>query len=41
MALLIVIPFAIVEELIVDHPSFWLKLCRACGIKITSRAEVM
>lgn len=34
VALAFVIPFAIVEELIVDHPNFWLKLCRACGIKI-------
>lgn len=35
LALIFVVPFAIVEELIVDHPAFWLKLCRICGIKVT------
>jgi len=33
LALLFVVPFAIVEEIIVDHPEFWARLCRACGIK--------
>lgn len=41
MALIFVIPFAIVEELIVDHPSFWLKVCKACGIKVDARSEVV
>jgi len=36
LALIFVIPFAIIEELIVDHPTFWLRLCRACGIRIKS-----
>lgn len=32
LTLAIVIPFAIIEELIVDHPSFWSKFCKICGI---------
>ncbi len=32
-AIVIVIPFAILEELIVDHPNFWHKFCKICGIK--------
>lgn len=31
-AIVIVIPFAIIEELVVDHPDFWRKLCKVCGI---------
>ena len=33
-ALMIVVPFAALEELVVDHPSFWIRLCRACGINV-------
>lgn len=36
IALAFVIPFAIIEELIVDHPNFWHKVCKFCGIKINS-----
>ncbi|MBI2670187.1 MAG: hypothetical protein HYX20_03515 [Candidatus Yanofskybacteria bacterium] len=31
-AVVIVIPFAILEELIVDHPDFWHKFCKFCKI---------
>lgn len=31
-AIVIVIPFAIIEELVVDHPDFWRKFCNICGI---------
>lgn len=41
MALVFVIPFAIVEELIVDHPSFWFRLCRVCGIKVNSQENIV
>lgn len=34
--LAIVIPFAIIEELIVDHPNFWHKARKILGIKINS-----
>ncbi len=36
MALIFVIPFAVIEELIVDHPEFWLRICKACGINVDS-----
>lgn len=41
MALIFVVPFAIVEEIIVDHPEFWMKLCRICGIKIDAEAKAI
>ena len=41
MALIFVVPFAVVEELIVDHPEFWLKICKACGIRVNPQAETI
>ncbi|PIQ66495.1 MAG: hypothetical protein COV96_01185 [Candidatus Zambryskibacteria bacterium CG11_big_fil_rev_8_21_14_0_20_42_18] len=41
LALIFVIPFAIIEELIVDHPKFWLKFCKVCGLKINPHAETI
>jgi uncharacterized membrane protein len=40
-ALIFVIPFSIMEEIIVDHPAFWLKLCRACGINTDRLAKIV
>lgn len=34
ITLAIVIPFAIIEELIVDHPSFWRNVRKIFGVKI-------
>lgn len=34
---LIVTPFAVVEEFVVDHPTFWLRVCKVCGIRIDKR----
>lgn len=33
VALAFVIPFAIIEELVVDHPNFWHKVYKFFGIK--------
>ncbi len=32
LLVLIVIPFAALEELVVDHPSFWKKIFTFCGV---------
>ncbi len=37
IVLAVVIPFAILEELIVDHTEFWFKVCKVCGIKINEQ----
>ncbi|MEK7614012.1 MAG: hypothetical protein AAB439_04025 [Patescibacteria group bacterium] len=34
--LFLVIPFAVLEELVVDHPSFWTKVCNVLGIKVNT-----
>ncbi len=41
MALIFVVPFAIIEELIVDHPEFWTKLCKIFGIKIDTQTKTI
>lgn len=32
LLLAIIIPFAVLEELVVDHPLFWKKLFTFCGV---------
>lgn len=32
LLLAIIIPFAVLEELVVDHPMFWKKLFSFCGV---------
>lgn len=34
IALAVVVPFAVIEELIVDHPNFWLKMSKLFKIKL-------
>jgi hypothetical protein len=33
ITLAVVVPFGIIEELIVDHPNFWVKVGKICRIK--------
>lgn len=40
VALAFVIPFAIIEELIVDHPNFWHRVNKIFGIKIDSESKL-
>lgn len=35
--LVIVTPFSFVEEFVVDHPSFWLRVCKMCGINVSEK----